>query len=70
MKGVNAFLPSFLKCADKNTQMKIHSTKSPNERTLKNDKKDVQIITSSGVLIPMEGIWAHLGFTASVYFDQ
>ena len=70
MKRDNAFIPSFLKCADKNNQIKSQCKKSPNERTLKNDKKDVQIITSSGVLIPMEGIWAHIGFTASVYFDQ
>ena len=35
-----------------------------------NDNEYVQIITSSGVPVPMEGIWAYLGFTASVYFDQ
>ena len=40
----------------------------------KSNKKNVQIITSPGVPIPMEGIWPHFGFTASIlisdYYQQ
>ena len=57
-------------CSDKNVPMKSQSTKSSNEKIRTKSKKNVQIITSSGVPVPMEGIWAYLGFTASVYFDQ